>query len=54
MKDSKTNGPETIAPEEVQSELDTKPLGEGEQMDGKQILRFSKEGQLTLEEFADE
>ena len=59
MKDSETNTPETNTPEtntpeKEQSQSDTKSLEDEEQKDGKQKLRFNKESQLTLEEFADE
>lgn len=46
--------PETNTPEERQTEPDSKPLEKEEHTDEKPILRFYKEGQLTLEEFADE
>jgi len=46
--------PETNTPEERQTEPDSKPLEKEEHTDEKPILRFNKEGQLTLEEFADE
>ena len=54
MIGSEHKSTEANTPEEEQNEPDTKPLEKEEQTDEKPILRFNKEGQLTLEEFADE
>ncbi len=54
IKDSEAKSSGANSTEEEQNEPDTKPLEKEEQTDEKPIIRFNKEGQLTLEEFADE